>query len=138
MITGPNPSHESAPKRTHVRYLIVLMLFAASAFSYGDRVVLSIAGLAMAKDLHLDPLRLGYLFSGFSWAYVVGQLPAVATCGEYGSYRRPASRLIASYCAIQRRVWAVPLSNTSAVGRRLRQAPGGKPVGIPEAGASTK
>jgi MFS transporter, ACS family, glucarate transporter len=72
-------------KPTHVRYLIVLMLFAASAFSYGDRVVLSIAGVAMAKDIHLNALRLGYLFSGFSWAYVAGQLPAGGLLDTFGS-----------------------------------------------------
>ena len=83
-----------------MRYLIVLMLFAASAFSYGDRVVLSIAGLAMAKDLHLDPLRLGYLFSGFSWAYVVGQLPAGGMLDSLGSKRVYGISIIAwSICA---------------------------------------
>lgn len=63
------------------------MLFAASAFSYGDRVVLSIAGVAMARDLHMDALRLGYLFSGFSWAYVAGQLPAGGLLDAFGSKR---------------------------------------------------
>lgn len=70
-----------------MRYLIVLLLFAASAFSYGDRVALSIAGVAMAKDIHLDALRLGYLFSGFSWAYVAGQLPAGGLLDSFGSKR---------------------------------------------------
>jgi ACS family glucarate transporter-like MFS transporter len=46
------------------------MLFIASCFSYGDRVALSIAGTAMEKELALDPLKLGWLLSGFSWAYV--------------------------------------------------------------------
>jgi MFS transporter, ACS family, glucarate transporter len=76
-----------AAKPTHVRYLIVLMLFAASAFSYGDRVALSITGTAMAKDIHMNALRLGYLFSGFSWAYVAGQLPAGGLLDAYGSKR---------------------------------------------------
>src|SRR5262249_19093541 len=76
------------------------MLFAASAFSYGDRVVLSIAGLAMTKNLHLDPLRLGYLFSGFSWAYVVGQLPAGGMLDSLGSERGYGGSIIAwSICA---------------------------------------
>ena len=57
------------PETTHVRYLIVLMLFVASTFSYGDRVVLSIAAVDLSKELHMDALRLGYLFSGFGWAY---------------------------------------------------------------------
>ena len=41
----------------------VLMLFIASCFSYGDRVMLSITGIAFSKDLHLDALKLGYLTS---------------------------------------------------------------------------
>lgn len=70
---------------THVRYLIALMLFIASSFSYGDRVVLSIAGDALSHDLHLDALRLGYLFSGFGWAYALAQLPAGGLLDRFGS-----------------------------------------------------
>lgn len=87
MATGLNYPHQPGAKQTHVRYLIVFMLFAASAFSYGDRVVLSIAGTAMAKEIHLDALHLGYLFSGFSWAYVAGQLPAGGLLDSFGSKR---------------------------------------------------
>ena len=70
---------------TRVRYLIVSILFAVSCFSYGDRVALSIAGASMSKDLHINPLQLGYLFSGFSWAYVVGQLPSGWLLDYFGS-----------------------------------------------------
>jgi ACS family glucarate transporter-like MFS transporter len=70
-----------------VRYVIVLMLFVASSFSYGDRVALSITGIAFSKDLHMDAVKLGYLFSGFSWAYVVGQLPAGGLLDRFGSKR---------------------------------------------------
>jgi MFS transporter, ACS family, glucarate transporter len=76
-----------AGKRTHVRYLIVAMLFVASCFSYGDRVALSIAGAAMQKELSLDPVKLGFLLSGFSWAYVLGQLPAGGLLDRFGSKR---------------------------------------------------
>ncbi len=72
---------------THVRYLIVLMLFVASTFSYGDRVLLSIAAPDLSRDLHLDPLRLGYLLSAFSWAYVCAQLPAGGLLDRFGSKR---------------------------------------------------
>ena len=74
-------------RRTRVRYVIVLMLFVASAFSYGDRFALSIAGISLSRDLHINPLQLGYLFSGFSWAYVVAQLPAGGLLDRYGSKR---------------------------------------------------
>jgi len=74
-------------KQTHVRYLIISILFAVSCFSYGDRVALSIAGTVMGKDISMDPVRLGYLFSGFSWAYVLGQLPSGILLDRYGSKR---------------------------------------------------
>src|SRR5215472_3369946 len=74
-------------KQTHVRYLIVTMLFIASSFSYGDRVALSIAGTAMQRELALDPIKLGFLLSGFSWAYVAGQLPSGGLLDRFGSKR---------------------------------------------------
>jgi len=77
----------TATKTTHVRYLIVAMLFIASCFSYGDRVALSVAGTAMQKELALDPLKLGFLLSGFSWAYVLGQLPSGGLLYRFGSKR---------------------------------------------------
>ena len=72
---------------SHVRYLIVFILFVASTFSYGDRVVLSIAAVDLSRELHLDPLRLGYLLSGFGWAYVAAQLPAGGLLDRFGSKR---------------------------------------------------
>lgn len=78
MVTG---------RKTHVRYLIVAMLFVASSFSYGDRVALSMAGTAMEHELALDPVKLGFLLSGFSWAYVAGQLPSGGLLDRFGSKR---------------------------------------------------
>lgn len=77
----------AAENKTHVRYLIVAMLFVASCFSYGDRVALSIAGTAMKRELALDPIKLGFLLSGFSWAYVAGQLPSGGLLDRFGSKR---------------------------------------------------
>jgi MFS transporter, ACS family, glucarate transporter len=74
-------------KQTHVRYLVISILFVVSCFSYGDRVTLSLAGTAMAKDISIDPLKLGSLFSGFSWAYVLGQLPSGGLLDRFGSKR---------------------------------------------------
>lgn len=70
---------------SHVRHAVIAMLFMTTAFSYGDRVVLSIAGVSFARDLHLDALHMGYLFSGFSWAYVAAQLPAGGLLDRYGA-----------------------------------------------------
>lgn len=69
----------SVEKRTNARYWIVVMLFIVTSFNYGDRATLSIAGSEMAKDIGLDPVGMGYVFSAFSWAYVIGQI-TVAGC----------------------------------------------------------
>jgi ACS family glucarate transporter-like MFS transporter len=74
-------------RETHVRYLIIGILFTVTCLSYADRVALSIAGSAMAKDIVLTPVRLGYLLSGFSWAYVLGQLPSGGLLDRFGSKR---------------------------------------------------
>jgi MFS transporter, ACS family, glucarate transporter len=88
-------------RKTHVRYLIISVLFAVSCFSYGDRVALSIAGTAMSKDILLDPLKMGYLFSGFSWAYVLGQLPSGALLDRFGSKRVYGIGIVVwSFCAL--------------------------------------
>ncbi|MBT9332059.1 MFS transporter [Paracidobacterium acidisoli] len=77
----------TSSKTTHIRYLIVAMLFVVSCFSYGDRVALSIAGTAMEREFALGPVRLGFLLSGFSWAYVLGQLPSGGLLDRFGSKR---------------------------------------------------
>jgi len=61
------------------------MLFIASSFSYGDRAILSVAGTTIQKLLQLDPVKFGYLSSGFGWAYVLGQLPSGGLLDRFGS-----------------------------------------------------
>ena len=72
-------------KPTHVRYLIVLMLFILTAVNYADRATLSIAGPAAAKQLGLDAVAMGYVFSAFGWAYVMAQLPGGWLLDRFGS-----------------------------------------------------
>ncbi|MFU9138850.1 MFS transporter [Erwinia tasmaniensis] len=74
-------------KRTNARYWIVVMLFIVTSFNYGDRSTIAIAGSAMSKDIGLDPVGLGYIFSAFSWAYVIGQIPGGWLLDRYGSKR---------------------------------------------------
>ncbi|WP_028535127.1 MFS transporter [Paludibacterium yongneupense] len=72
-------------KKTHVRYWIVVMLFFVTALNYGSRATLSIAGAPMSKALGLDAVGMGYIFSAFSWAYVIGQIPGGWLLDRFGS-----------------------------------------------------
>ena len=86
-LSGMNILTLPESKQTRVRYLIITILFAVSCFSYGDRVALSLAGTSMSKAISLTPVTLGYLLSGFSWAYVLGQLPSGGLLDRFGSKR---------------------------------------------------
>lgn len=72
-------------KPTHVRYLILLMLFLVTTINYADRATIAIAGSSIQKDLGITPVTLGYIFSAFGWAYVAGQIPGGWLLDRFGS-----------------------------------------------------
>jgi ACS family glucarate transporter-like MFS transporter len=63
------------------------MLFIATVINYADRATLSLAGPALAKDLSLNSLQMGFVFSAFGWAYVLAQLPGGWLLDKFGSKR---------------------------------------------------
>jgi len=74
-------------QRGKLRYTILFMLFMVTTFNYADRAILSIAGTAMKSELGFDAVTMGFIFSAFSWAYVLGQLPGGWLLDRYGSKR---------------------------------------------------
>ncbi len=72
-------------RATRVRWLIVGMLFAVTAVNYADRATLAIAGPVITKDLGLNAQQMGFIFSAFGWAYVIGQLPGGWLLDRFGS-----------------------------------------------------
>jgi ACS family glucarate transporter-like MFS transporter len=80
------PLAHSVP-RSRVRYAILLMLFLVTALNVGDRTALSITGAAITTQLHINSVALGYMFSAFAWAYVLGQLPGGLLLDRFGSVK---------------------------------------------------
>ena len=80
-------------KRTNVRYLILLMIFIITTLNYADRATLSITGSAMRSEFGFDAIRMGYIFSAFSWAYVLSQLPAGWLLDRFGARRMYAASI---------------------------------------------
>jgi len=72
-------------RRSRVRLFIVTMLFLVTTVNYADRATLSIAGPALSKELHLDPVAMGYVFSAFGWSYVIAQVPGGWLLDRFGS-----------------------------------------------------
>ncbi|AZQ54860.1 MFS transporter [Burkholderia cenocepacia] len=57
------------------RLLILALLFVTVVINYLDRSNLSIAAPALFKELHIDPVRAGLVFSAFGWTYALMQIP---------------------------------------------------------------
>ncbi|WP_409307933.1 MFS transporter [Pectobacterium sp. B1J-3] len=72
-------------RKTYVRYIILLIIFTVTAINYADRATLSIAGTAVAKELQLDAVHMGYIFSAFGWSYLVMQIPGGWLLDRFGS-----------------------------------------------------
>ncbi len=76
-----------AVKPGRVRFSILLMLFLVTTVTFADRSSLSIAGAALQADLGIDAVLLGYIFSAFGWAYVIGQIPGGWLFDRFGAKR---------------------------------------------------
>ncbi|MFL9963734.1 MFS transporter [Paraburkholderia sediminicola] len=85
MSRTANPA--DAVTRTKVRYAILLLIFLITTLNYADRATLSVTGSAMRTAFSLDAIRMGYIFSAFSWAYVLSQLPAGWLLDRFGARR---------------------------------------------------
>lgn len=72
-------------RRIPTRYLILLIIFIVTAINYADRATLSIAGTEVAKELQLDSVSMGYIFSAFGWAYLLMQIPGGWLLDRFGS-----------------------------------------------------
>jgi len=80
-----NVTASGMAKRTNVRWLVVVVLFLITVINYADRATISLAGPAIAKDLKMNAVHMGYIFSAFGWAYVACQLPGGWLLDKFGS-----------------------------------------------------
>ncbi|VUT03304.1 MFS transporter [Klebsiella spallanzanii] len=76
-----------AGKKTYARYYILFMITLVLTLATGDRATLSVAGPEMQKELGISAVEIGYLFSAFSWAYVISMTPAGWVADKVGSKR---------------------------------------------------
>jgi ACS family glucarate transporter-like MFS transporter len=62
-------------QRSHVRWVILAILFMASFVAYMLRTNMSIAGESIMADLGLSKIQFGVVLSAFAWAYAIFQFP---------------------------------------------------------------
>ncbi len=83
--TSKQLDSDGKPRGRHRRFLVLALITTVLALSTGDRATLSVAAPGLAKDLAIDPLSMGWLFSAFSWSYFLAQIPAGYLVDRIGS-----------------------------------------------------
>jgi ACS family D-galactonate transporter-like MFS transporter len=86
----------STPSRT--RFLMLALLAIGTMINYLDRTVLGIAAPSLTQELRLTPAVMGVMFSAFSWAYALGQIPGGVFLDRMGSK-------LTYFCAVT--VWSL-------------------------------
>lgn len=70
-----------------VRYLLVCWLLVLSAIAFVDRTNISIAGVEISREFHLDNSQLGWIFSAFLLGYAFFQVPGGIVSEKFGARR---------------------------------------------------
>jgi sugar phosphate permease len=67
--------------------MVLFMICLMYALTYIDRINMNTAGPVMRKDLHLDDVQLGWVFSAFGWAYLALQVWGGWVSDRFGARR---------------------------------------------------
>lgn len=71
-------------RATRVRHGVLFLVLAVTAISYLDRVCISMTAPFMQKDLGLSDAQMGFVFSAFTLAYALFEVPAGWLADRFG------------------------------------------------------
>jgi MFS family permease len=95
---------------THARYRAVAFGVALAFITYIDRVAISQAAPAIARDLGLTTVQMGYVFSAFGLTYALLEIPSGWLCDRIGP-RKVLTRIVlwwSFFTAATGWVWNLP------------------------------
>lgn len=76
---------EAHDRPTRVRYQMLGLILIATVINYIDRINISVVAPFMSKDLGLDKLSMGLIFSAFAWTYAFALIPGGYIADRFGS-----------------------------------------------------
>jgi MFS transporter, ACS family, glucarate transporter len=97
-MANPQTHHElttskGGPSVTHVRYRVVAFAMMLAAVTYLDRVCISIVAPNIMRDLRLTHIQMSYVFSAFTLAYALFEIPTAWWADRVES-RRVLTRIV--------------------------------------------
>ncbi|HJT88300.1 MAG TPA: MFS transporter, partial [Bryobacteraceae bacterium] len=84
MRGGERRARRSGPP---IRYLLVVWLMVMGAIAFMDRTNISIAGIELGREYHIDDTHLGWVFSAFLVGYAIFQIPGGVLARRFGARR---------------------------------------------------
>jgi ACS family glucarate transporter-like MFS transporter len=75
------------------RFKVLGLLFSMSVIMYFDRLCISAAAPTISTEFHLSPSQMGYVFSAFTLAYAVFEVPS-GWLGDYIGTRKALARIV--------------------------------------------
>ena len=91
----PASAEVSSDVATRIRYVVLATIFLITTLNYADRATLSVTGPAMRTEFGFGAVQMGYMFSAFSWAYVLAQVPGGWLLDRFGPRRVYACSIFA-------------------------------------------
>jgi len=79
---------------THTRYKVLGLAILLAAITYLDRVSIAVTAPFIMRDLHLTKVRMSFVFSAFSLAYAIFEIPS-GWLGDRIGARRVLTRIVA-------------------------------------------
>src|SRR6188474_2274640 len=90
-LTPPTASTGPAPRTA--RRTLLGFTFALSLITFLDRVAISSAAPAIRDELHLSPSEMGWVFSAFTFAYAIFEIPTGWLGDRFGP-RKVLTRIV--------------------------------------------
>ena len=78
---------------TRARFTLLRFAFALSVVTYLDRVCIATAATAIREDLHLTAVQMGWVFSAFTIAYAIFEIPS-GRLGDTMGPRKVLTRIV--------------------------------------------
>jgi ACS family glucarate transporter-like MFS transporter len=97
----------SDQQSSHVRWVILALLFLASFVAYVLRTNMSVAGEGIMSDLGLSKIQLGMVLSAFAWGYAIFQFPG-GVFGDIVGCRRALTAIAATWGVLTLATGLVP------------------------------
>src|SRR5215470_2524896 len=83
----------TAQAPSFARFRVLGLLFGMSVIMYLDRLCISAAAPSITAEFHLSPSQMGYVFSAFTLAYALFEIPS-GWLGDYIGTRKALARIV--------------------------------------------